>query len=167
MRQRNISHVGKCKRRSGSVTSNMLASAREDIPHVGKCKRRCGSVTSCMLASAREYCSDKNAKKRTLLLPPPPLPLYPPLPNTTLRAVGEKRPQLVSRWWFQSLDDMKMYKLSGAPNARVTKKRDQLVFSHCFRINIGIVSLQLKIRQGPNSMTLDPKNLFTDLLLRN
>ena len=30
MRQRNISHVGKCKRRSGSVTSNMLASARED-----------------------------------------------------------------------------------------------------------------------------------------
>ena len=30
MRQRNILHVGKCKRRCGSVPSRMLASARED-----------------------------------------------------------------------------------------------------------------------------------------
>ena len=42
--------------------------------------------------------------------------------------MGEKRPQLVSRWWFQSLDGMKMYKLSGAPSARVTKKKGPTCF---------------------------------------
>ena len=84
-----------------------------------------------MLASAREHCSDKNAEKRTLLPPTPPTPYthpYKTLQNTTLRAVGEKRPQLVSRWWFQSLDGMKMYKLSGAPSARVTKKKGPTCF---------------------------------------
>ena len=59
--------------------------AARNIPHVGKCKRRCGSVTSRLLASAREHCFDKNAEKRTLWPspPPPPHPLYPPLQNTT------------------------------------------------------------------------------------
>ena len=51
-------------------------------------------------------------------------PPTPPPPHThpykTLLAVGEERPQLVIRWCFQSLEDVKMYNLSGAPSARVT-----------------------------------------------
>ena len=147
-RQRTIPHVGRCKRRCCSVPPAcwqveekmrqcnipMLASAREDaaaaarqrtIPHVGKCKRRCGSVISLMWASAREHCVHKNAEKRTLLPPHRRTPMCPPY--KTLRAVGEKRPQLAIRCCFQSLEDVKTYKLSGAPSARVTKRDYPLV----------------------------------------